>query len=468
MLAQESVVDGDYVVRASASEAIGRLSSLAGTTFLTSQIKTLVDQVVSNRDPHGRAGCALAFGAIYEHVGGLAAGPLLKTTVNVLISLSNDPHPVVHFWALSALAQVINAASLSYAPFVSSTLGMAFKIYMSDAHEPEGGSLHNVNISADLPAYQVICRILDALINVLGPDLQETSSTQTLVLSIVHELFAEDDDGIRVESIKCLQHLLMFAPEHVAIPELVLQFMEYLSSPRRPLKIASINALYQLVQKDALSMSRLGGDKLVEVLFTMLDSDPSIEGVRNVITSWLRQTVVYNPSAWIDLCQRIMSRTTASQRVSDTAGKTVGVQDDEGESLNVGASREGSGDAGHLASRWRTQLFALQCLHSIATTVAVSGRREHLDISFARKQGIPAPTLLVSRVPDLIKMAFTASAAHVMEIRLEGLVVLRDVIEVKMTPVQTLPDILLSPSFSQDHLTQITRMLYFSNNTKPP
>lgn len=417
-------------MRAASSEAIGRLASLAGTNFLTGQIKTLVDQVVSNRDPHGRAGCALAFGAIYEHVGGLAAGPLLKTTVNVLISLSQDPHPVVHYWALSALAQVINAASLAYAPYVSSTLGMAFKIYMSDAHEPEGGTLHNVNIRSDLPAYQVICRILDAIINVLGPDLQESSSTQTLVFNIVHELFAEDDDGIRVEAIKCMQHLLMFAPEHVSLPELVVQFRDYLTSPRRPLKIASINALYQLVQKDALFMSKVGGDKLVEVLFGMLDSDPSIEGVRSVITSWLRQTAIYNPSAWIDLCQRIMSRTSAEQRAAQATNKNTIGHDDEVESLNVGGAQEGSGGGGHLASRWRTQLFALQCLHSICLTISTSGRREHLDILYARTQGVPLAPLLVSRVPDLIKMAFTASAAHVTEIRLEGLIVLRDVIKV--------------------------------------
>ena len=49
---------------------------------------------------------------------------------------------------------------------------------------------------------------------------------------------------------------------------------------------------------------------------------------------------------------------------------------------------------------------------------------------FARSQGIPVHGLLVSRVPDLIKIAFTAAAAHVTEIRLEGLTVLTDVIEV--------------------------------------
>lgn len=412
---------------------MGRLASVAGTNFLTSQIKLLVDQVVNNRDPHGRAGCALAFGAIYSHVGGLAAGPLLKTTVNVLMSLSNDPHPVVHFWALNALARVINAASLAYAPFVSSTLGMLLKVYLLESHEREGGTLNNANISGDYPAYPVVCQIIDAAITVLGPDIQESPRTRTLVLNLVHEFSVEEDEGICVEAIKCIQHFLMFAPEHVDIPDLVNRFRGNLSSSRRPLKLATINALYQLVQKDALSMSKLGGDRLVEDLFGMLDDDSSVEGVRNVISSWLQQTVIHNPSAWIDLCQRIMSRTTASQRVADAASRAGNLRDDEGESLSMGMAQEGAGNGrGHLTSRWRTQLFALQCLHNICNIVAASGRREHIDISFARSLGVPTSGLLVSRVPDLIKMAFTASTAYVTEIRLEGLIVLRDVIQVRL------------------------------------
>lgn len=424
-------MDGDIVLRIASSEAIGRLASLAGTNFLTSQIKSLVDQVVNNRDPYGRAGCALAFGDIYSHVGGLAAGPLLKTTVNVLMSLSSDPHPVVHFWALNALARVINAASLAYAPFVSSTLGMLLNIYLMDTHEMEGGTLANANLSGDFPAYPVMCEIIDAVITILGPDIQESARTRTLVLNLVHEFSREEDESIRVEAIKCIQHFLMFAPEHVQIPDLVNDFRGHLSSSRRPLKLASINALYQLVQKDALSMSKLGGDRLVEDLFGMLDDDSSVEGVRNVISSWLQQTVEHNPSAWIDLCQRIMSRTTASQQVADAASK--GGHDDEGESLSIGLSQDGSGAGlSRLTSRWRTQLFALQCLHDICTIVARSGRREHLDIPFARSRGLSPSGLLVSRVPDLIKMAFTASTAYVTEIRMEGLVVLQDVIQVRV------------------------------------
>lgn len=202
----------------------------------------------------------------------------------------------------------------------------------------------------------------------------------------------------------------------------------------------------------------------MEDLFAMLDDDSSVEGVRNVITSWLQQTAIYNPSAWIDLCQRIMSRTTASQQVADAANKAGNVRDDEGESLSVGMNQESSGaGSSHLTSRWRTQLFALQCLHTICTIVGRSNRREHLDIPFARLQGLPTSGLLVSRVPDLIKMAFTASTAYVTEIRLEGLVVLRDVIQVTASTASTAFKSLanISFSFSLPHQILIMKMHYF-------
>lgn len=202
-------------------------------------------------------------------------------------------------------------------------------------------------------------------------------------------------------------------------------FRKNLANPRRPLKNASINALYQLVQKDAVAMSKLGGDQLVEDLFSMLDDDSSVEGVRNVISSWLHQTVIHNASAWIDLCQRIMSRSTASQDAVNASGP---MRDDEGESLGISSDNQ-TDSRSQLNSRWRTQLFALQCLHHICMTVASSGRQEHLDALFAKKSNMNVSSMLVSRVADLIKMAFTASTAYVTEIRLEGLVVLQDVIQ---------------------------------------
>ena len=435
---------------------------------MTNQTKILVDEIVSNRDPNSRSGCATAFGAIHTHVGSLAAGPLLKTSVNMLMSLSNDPHPLVHFWAIKSLAKVIDSASLAYAPFVPSTLGMLFKVYGLDSHETEGGTLPYANISGDLPTYQAVCQVIDGVITVLGPDMQESNRTRSLVIDLVRSFLAEEDEGIRVEAIKCIQHFLMFAAEHARIPSLVSQFRIHMLSPRTPLKVASINALYQLVQKDAISMSKLGGDRLVEELFGMLDNDPSTEGVRNVILAWLQQTAIHNPSAWIDLCQRIMSRTTATQRIVESITTGPALQDDEGESLSVGMVQDSAAaNRGHGTARWRTQLFALQCLHDICGIVGRSGRQEHISLPYAKLNGIPTHGLLVTRVPDLIKMAFTASAAYVPEIRLEGLKVLRDVIEVRAGQLNCIPGQSLTSTRSFPRLLiPFTRMLCFWNSTR--
>jgi len=356
------------------------------------------------------------------------------------MSLATDPHPVVHYFAMSALTQVVNAANLSYSPYVSHTLGMLSNIYLLETHEPDGGSLGSVNIRGDLPAYQVICRILHALVGVLGPELQEPSKVRSLVFLLVHEFGEETDEGLAVEAIKCVQQFLMFAPAEVDVPKLLETFRGHLVSTRRPLKVAAITALYQIVQRDAVLISKLGGNQLVEDLFGLLDDDPSIDGVRNVITSWLQQTAATLPSGWIDLCQRIMTRTAAQKRPTQAASGPA-FNDDEGESFAAEAISTSSA----LSSRWRTQLFALQCLHDIIIAVADSGRVEHFDPLYARQAGLNPRQMLFSRVGDLIRMAFSASAALVMQVRLQGLVVLRDVIEVSFDLASLTDSVSLHP-----------------------
>ncbi|WVQ76597.1 hypothetical protein IAR50_006269 [Cryptococcus sp. DSM 104548] len=411
---QDSIFDPTPSIRSTSAEAIGLLASLASSNHFSNQVQWLVDQVVNNRSPDARAGCALAFSSIYSSVGGLSGGPILKTIVNILMSLATDPHPVVHFYAMKALGRVIDAANLGYEPFVPTTLGMLANIYLLETHEPEGGSLGSVNLRGDLPAYQVICRILHALIGVLGPELQEPGRIRSLVFLLVHEFGEETDEGLAVEAIKCNQQFLMFAPAAIDTPKLVKTFRRHLASPRRPLKVASITALYQIVQRDAILISKIGGNQLVEDLFGLLDDDPSIEGVKRLISSWLRETAAALPSGWIDICQKIMTRTAAQKAAAKRpqVAPGAGFIDDEGESF---AGNSGGSESNALSSRWRTQLFALHCLHDVVLAVSEGNRPEHFDPVLARRIGANGKHMLWSRVGDLIRMAFSASAAGVME-----------------------------------------------------
>lgn len=428
------MLHSDSRLRQAGSEALGRLCFLAGTSFMTSQVQFCVTQVVSNTDPHGRAGCALALGQIYTHVGSLSAGPVLKTIFDVLISLSSDPHPLVHFWALQSLSEVVSAASLSYAPYTNATLSAITRLFLSDTHDPEGGSPASVNLRSDLPAYQAFCYVLDAIIGVLGPDLQVDERVQSLVLILLKEFRNQPDEGIQVEAIKATHHFLIFAPDVVDLGALLADFRKHLSSPRQTLKNAAINSVYQLVQRNAALMSRLGGDRFAEELFTLLDENPSVVGVRAALSSWLKQTVVINPGGWIDLCQRIVSKTTASAHTGSSASQGQsnpgGITFTDEESQGIGLSSSDTPSSSKTTSRWRTQFFALQCTHLVFVTLHEHSCHEHFDASLSRISKRPQRTLLIHRVSDLIKMAFTASTAPVMEIRLEGLVLLRDVIKV--------------------------------------
>lgn len=424
----------DSLLRAVSSNAYGRLAAVAGSHAMSSQVQFLVDQVVSNRDPHARAGCALAFGATYSEVGGLSAAPLTKTVVNVLMSLSSDPHPTVHYAALEALSRVIESASLSYSQYVSSTLGMLVKLVMLDTHEQEGGSAGSTNLRADLPAHQAICRAVSSLIGVLGPDLQdEASKVRDLIRILIYEFAQESDDGVVVEAIKAIQHFCLFAPDQLDLSGWILQLNSHLRSRRRPRKLAAINGLYQLIQRQALLISKVGGDSLVADLFTQLDLEPSMDGVREILSSWLRQTAHLSPGSWIDVCQRILDRKVSSASKQDkdvTQSRGIVFQDEEAATLDVGDDA-GTDAAALQGCRWRTQLFALECLDQMFGVVRQSGRLEHFvgKPRQSHSATVQDRTLMSNRIVDLIKMAFTASTAPQSEMKLKGLKLLEDVIQ---------------------------------------
>ncbi|KAF7731917.1 hypothetical protein EC973_007748 [Apophysomyces ossiformis] len=459
-LAQEVLMEGvvhpDPYLRNAASEAIGCLTAIADGSFVAQQMQQLVDLVVSNRDPDVRAGSALAIGYIYSHVGGMAAAVHLKTIVGILLSLSSDPHPVVHAWALEAMVMTVRAAGLMFSSYVNSTLGMVVKLYLSDTHEPGSGSVavSNAGMNVGFTAYQEFGRIIYELIGTLGPELQASSKIRELCLNMVEELKLEPDERVNVEAIRCTQHFLMFAPQHVDTRELVPYLQNQIISLHIPLKTAAVTCLYQLVQRDAEMVFKAAQPGLDNELFKMLDTDPNLSDVKNVIRCWLKETAVNDPSVWVNITKRILtgnSGATISQPKSTTAGDNMredsddgfneddeddGFTDDENVDIPTSVADE-NGLSSKLSvnveipPRWRTQLFALQCLQNTIDMISSSGIKEHLDLILARKRRQQAGIgdYLVFRVPDLIRLSFTAATAHVNELRLAGISLLRTVIE---------------------------------------
>lgn len=415
------VIQPDQYLRNLGYEALARLCNSSGNSFTNQEIKYLVDTVVNNREPVARAGCAMALGCIHSQVGGMAAGFHLKTILSILMSLCNDPQPTVHFWALEALARVADSAGLTFSSYTSSTLGMLGQLYIADSHNEEVISQANSNLELELPTTAVIARCVDSLINVLGPDLQDMTKARELILTLVGQFQKEESTVVLCESLRCLEHLSLYASGHLNFADYVLQLQQYLRSDTLELRDVAIDGLYNLMKRSSEDVIKVAEDGLEEQLWLVLDSTPTHEGIRNVIRNWLRQSCVTETARWLQRCQKVLTMTKSVKVLpvenANPASTLPDLQDEE-----VAGFAAASGAAAHETPaaagqgqeplRWQVRTFAMSCLGEMITLVGKD--------STTNGQGSPE-LVLQQKVADIIRMAFSASTSNIIELRVWGL-----------------------------------------------
>ncbi|KAG5460761.1 MAG: armadillo-type protein, partial [Olpidium bornovanus] len=451
---QAGIVSPAPYLRNVASNTMGTLTKIAGAQVMTAELQTLVDQVVKNTDPNARAGCAVALGSVLSAAGGMASSAHLRTIVQILHSLSSDPHPVVHMWALHALSATVYGAGLMFSPFVNLTVDLIAKLFLSETHEPGGGASANIQAGMGLSeVYQSFGRIISGIIGTLGPELQHQCQVRDVCLNIAEELKYESEQFVVVEALRCTQSFIMFPPAAINVNVLVPFLQRQLGSRHNQIKRASVTCLYQLVQRDPAAVLMAVPQGLEEQLFAMLDTDPYVDEVKSVITGLLRRTAVIAPSRSIDLCRKVLTKASATEMTATAEVAQSGIgfrsrgapgaysdedRDDfdgaPGKVAGVPAAGGQPPAAGSAANppRWRTQIFALNCLRELIRVIRDEPNPfpEHFDFGLARsrRRAGASTDYLVLRLPDLIKMAFTAATNQVIHMRLEGLQLLKTVI----------------------------------------
>ncbi|RQM06405.1 hypothetical protein DH86_00002242 [Scytalidium sp. 3C] len=419
---RQFVIDPDQYVRNLGYESLSRLCNAAGNSFTNQEIKYLVDTIVANREPSARAGCAMTLGCIHSQVGGMAAGFHLKTILGILMSLCNDPHPTVHFWAIEALARVADSAGLTFSGYVSNTLGMIGQLYMSDTHNEEVGSNITSNLDLELSTTAVLARCVDSLINVLGPDLQEMTKARELVLSLVSLFQKEENANVLLASLKCMEHLSLYAPNHIVFADYVLLLQKYLGSNVVELKDIAIDGLYNLMKRDSEGVINAAESGLEDQLWLVLDNQPTHDGVRNIIRNWLQQTCLTETASWLQRCQAVLTMTKPKPQdpSTDSTNPKSAVPDLQDEEVAGFAAASGANKDDTTASvsgqeplRWQVRTFAMSCLAQIFDIVSKNASSDG-TVS-------PAEMALQKKVADVIRMAFSASTSNVVELRVWGL-----------------------------------------------
>lgn len=429
-LLRDFVLDRDQYVRSIAYEAVARLCSACGNAFTNQEIKHLVDTIVVNREPSARAGCAMALGTIQAKIGSMAAGYHLKTILNILMSLCNDPHPIVHYWALEAVARVADASGLGFANYVSATLGMLANLYFSETHNAEVALPATMNLEVESSTSAAIAHCVDSLINVLGPDLQDSSKSRELILTLVGYFQQEDDLEVQRASLVCLEHLSLYTPGHVNFVEYVRTLQRYLGSEHTLLRDYAVDGLHNLMKRNPNDVIEAAEKGFEDQLWLVLDSDPSHDGMRNTIRNWMRHTCLTDTAAWLARFQHVLKMTRPKEAVKETAktSKTnagIDLQDEEvaGFAAASGAAKDekdtpSGSDVEPL--RWQVTTFAMDCLNDIFIIVAK-------DV--ATNGESPAQTALQTKIADVVRMAFSASTSGVVEQRIWGLKIIGAVLK---------------------------------------
>lgn len=459
------------MIRSLASEAVGRLCRVAGIDFATSEITYLIDMIVSNREPHARSGCAAALGCMHSQLGGMAAGIHLKNIIGVLTSLANDPHPTVHFAAIDALSRVADSAGLAFSAYVSSTLGLLAQLYILDSHNEEAFAVNSSNIDLDNPTCAVIARSVDSMVNALGPDLQDMTKTRNLLLTLTYQFQLEQSSSISIESLRCLEHMSMYVPGHISFQPYVRQLQSRLQDADSDIRSVALGGLFNAMRRDAEEVVR-ATDGTVQKQLWLIAHQAYGEGmIRRIIREWVEQSGITHLATWIARIQKVLT-TSISKSTSEPAKLVPAstdaeegeppIQDEEVAGFNAVSKAEKEDpdnvpDATPELLRWQARFEAMICLNHILS--AVSKKVESSDDTGALEA-------LQPRVADVVRIAFSASTASVVDIRIEGIKVIGRMLEVRQYPVvQT--KLLTVHRYLVTFLTLTSLMRHCSSSIRP-
>lgn len=427
---QTFITDPDEHVRFIAAEALGRLCSVSGSDLTNTEVSYLIDAIVSNPEPQARAGCALALASIHSQLGGMAAGYHLKNILGILMSLAADQHPVVHFWALESLCRIIDSAGLTFSGYVSSSVGLLGQLYVVDSHNAETASQLSSNMEVKIPTTAVTARCVDAIVNVLGPDLQDMTKPRDMILTLTRQFQGELDSLVLVESMRCLEHISLYAPSYMEFHEYVRQLQTDLDSQSAEVNSLAITGLANLMQRDSQDVVQIADAGLEDKLWDLLDDQPDHLPIKRIFSNWLQQTGLSDTAGWIQRCSTVLTKSKARvDRGTPVAPQkqTPGpdIQDDEvaGFAASSGAKEEDAPAAtsSQELMRWQVRLFAMDLLTTLFGMVAKDAMIN--DES-------PAFVSLQEHIGDVVRIAFSASTAGVVSLRVRGLRIIDSVLKV--------------------------------------
>lgn len=290
--------------------------------------------------------------------------------------------------------------------------------------------------------HQSSARVLAALITTIGPELQGNGSSicsvRSNILCACAVMQAHSEPLVQAEATGCLQQLHLFAPRHVILSSLVPTLCRNLSSHYLVLRKAAISCLRQLTTREAKEVTEhaisiftdddgfLSEYGLMGMLFGMLDAESDPEMIRNIhdtIISMLQMLASDNLSPWLSMCKRVLTVASESEMAGDALKDIDCDDDDDNAEFHTD---EPTQTHPAVQPRWKTRVFAAECIRRIISTCEQSNTK-HFDLISA-KDLQNSGDYLVLHLSDLIRMSFMAATSDSDQLKLEGMKTLQEII----------------------------------------
>ncbi|XP_065317779.1 HEAT repeat-containing protein 5B-like isoform X3 [Gordionus sp. m RMFG-2023] len=232
------------LLRILSTHLLAKLVSIEKENKLAQDVfRNCLEKLKNVTDPFIRSSYALALGMVYKYVDRSSGD--FKSAINLLVTLSQDlVSSEVQLWSLTALYLVLdnNHTPQGVREYTESLLN-----HFCERLLRENSSRVSIRTA--------ICKCISALINGVGPELKDNSTSminiRSLFFTISSILQRDHIPSIKTDAILCLQQLYMFVPtQHFQISDILNYLINCSAHTYPPLRKASISFLKQLIQKE--------------------------------------------------------------------------------------------------------------------------------------------------------------------------------------------------------------------------
>eukprot|EP00124_Ichthyophonus_hoferi_P001731 Ihof_evm3s99 gene=Ihof_evmTU3s99 len=420
VLAMGALNSENPLIRVAAAEAVGCAVKCVGGSYVDDVVNATVETLKSDREAISRTGHCLMLGAVMRHAGKVITRRHVQRAMGILNALVKDPAPIVQLWACQALW--ITSESSAFMNFITHAVDQLWSFFFSFNHR-------------DLKVIQCLGHLLNTLMTAQGPELQANPVVRQACIGLSHYLTSIDNPGVSLVAVQCIQTLVVFAANHHNVTPLLPYMRTCLLSPLPSLRLAACNCLYQMIQRDAVSVAEHGLEHLMLQALNREDVEANAAVLKKCILELIRYLAVQDPGRWLLFCNHAMSVTLEEEDVERKGERDDDLQskkDDEDEETEKGLVDTGLKKHHSKGDVPRSPLkeFSMACIRELMHDCAsCPEHRLHLDLKYMRQNCRGnRERYLVNRLSALVGCAFNAATSDSDSLRLAGFRTLLDII----------------------------------------